>query len=181
MSEDSPFQGQPSYVAKSSNKKRLVVVFLVVFLLVIAGLGALYLLGSTTKKAAKPATTMPLPTEVMSTPTPEATSSAKLSVTPTATSSASAIDPATLKVSVLNGSGTPGAAGKIATALKTAGFTNVTTGNAKEYTYKGLTVTVKKKAYLSQVQKAVAADSSMKVTTSVDTSLLSDIEVIVGK
>jgi len=180
MSSESSFQGQPAYIEKTSHKKRWIVIFLVVLILIIIGLGALYLLGSSAKRTNLP--TNPIPTEIMSaTPTPVATSSAQLSGTPTASPS-SAVKATSLTISVLNGSGTPGAAGKVASALETAGFTKVTTGNAKVYTYTGITIYAKNNADLQLVQKAInASDASVKVTASVDNTIPTDVEVIVGK
>jgi len=177
--ESSSFQGQPAYVGHTSNKKRLVTIFFVVLLLLIAGLGALYLLGSSAKHTANP--TNPISTQTASTPTPAAVTPTQPSATPSAALSPTS-SPTAMSVSVLNGSGTPGAAGKIADALKNAGFTRVTTGNATVFTYTGLTVYVKDKANLSMVQKDIASlDPSAKVTASVDPTISSDVEVIVGK
>ncbi|HSX08769.1 MAG TPA: LytR C-terminal domain-containing protein [Candidatus Saccharimonadales bacterium] len=180
MNEESPFQQQPAYVGKTSNKRRLITVFFVVLVLIIIGLGALYLLGSS-KHEVTP--TNPIPTETMATPTPASSASAQLSATPSAVVSPTA-NPSTVRVSVLNGSGTAGAAGAVADTLKNAGFTNVTTGNANAFTYTGITVTVKKKesSELPQIQKYVeSASSNAKVTTKVDDAIPSDIQIIVGK
>ena len=180
MNEDSSFQQQPAYVGKTSNKRRLVTIFLVVLVLLIAGLGALYLLGST-KHQSTP--TNPIPTEMVSTPTPASSSSAQLTATPSAAVSPT-VNPASLRISVLNGSGTAGAAGAVADALKNAGFTKVTTGNASAFTYTGITITVKKteSGDLQQIQKYVSAASpNTKVTTKVDNTIPTDIQVIVGK
>lgn len=180
MSSDSPFQAQPAYVEKTSHKKRWIVIFFVVLILIIIGLGALYLLGGSVKHTSLP--TNPIPTETMSaSPTSQASTSAQLGTTPTASPTA-AVKPTSLSVAVLNGSGIPGAAGKIANALTSAGFTDVTTGNAKAYTYTGVTVYAKNNADLQQVQKVItAADSSVKVSASVDSTIPTDVEVIVGK
>ncbi|HVA96790.1 MAG TPA: LytR C-terminal domain-containing protein [Candidatus Acidoferrales bacterium] len=181
MSDESPFQGQPQYVTvKTSHKKRWIIIFFVVLLLVIAALGALYLLGSTAKHPA-PILTNPVPTETMPvTPTP-ASSSATPIVTAVVTSGPS-INPTALKVSVLNGSGVAGIADKMASALKTAGYTNVTTGNAKDFTYTGITIYAKKQEYLQQVKQDVTSlNSSVKITSGVDATIPNDVEVIVGK
>lgn len=180
MSDQSPFQGQPTYVEKTSHKKRLVTIFFIVLILIIAALGALYLLGSPTKHPITQPTT-PIPTETMSaTPTP-ATSSATLTSTPSATVTPS-LTLTSLRISVLNGSGIPGAADKLASALKDAGYTTVTTGNASSFTYTGITVYVKDKANLAAVKKEITAlDPSVNVTASVDPTIASDIEIIVGK
>ncbi len=183
MDGNSAFQTQPAYIQKTSNNKRLIIIFLVVLVLILAALGALYLLGSSAKKpTVQP--TAPIPTQIPSTPTP-ASSSAQLSPTAGVTGTAKTTPtPALtdLSVSVLNGSGTPGAAGQTASALKTAGFTNVTTGNASSYTYTGITIHVKSKDNLAAVEKAVQdANPNVKITTGVDPALSSDVEVIVGK
>lgn len=182
MSDDSAFQGPPAYVAKTSNKKRLVIIFFVVLILVIAGLGGLYVLGNSTKKTPNP--TAPVPTEApVATATPEASTSGSLSPTLAATSSAG-LDRKILKVAVLNGSGTAGAAQKIAGPLKIAGYTSLTTGNADVFTYTGITIHVKKaqSGYLKQLQKDIAtADSTAKVTASIDDTISTEAEVIVGK
>jgi LytR cell envelope-related transcriptional attenuator len=181
MEEGSTFQQQPAYVQKSSNKKHLITIFFVVLLLIIAGLGALYLLGKSAKHPTTP--TNPVPTEVVSTPTPASSSSAQLTATPSASVSPT-VDPASLSVSVLNGSGTPGAAGAVADALKNAGFTSVTTGNANAYTYKGIAISVKQaeSGYTKQLQKYVqAANPNATVTVKVDNTIPTDVQVIVGK
>lgn len=179
MDNASTFQGQPSYIGKTSNRKRLVTIFLVVFLLLIAGLGALYLLGTSAKHSFTP--TNPVPTAIVSTPTPASTS-AQLTATPSASPTSTTVNPAKLTVSVLNGSGIAGAADKMATSLKSAGYSNVTTGNANVFTYTGITLHVKKQEYLKQLEKDVAtAAPNAKVTSGVDSSLTSDVEVIVGK
>jgi flagellar basal body-associated protein FliL len=184
MDNNSAFQTQPAYVQKTSNRKRLIIIFLVILVLIIVALGALYLLGSSAKKPpVQP--TAPIPTQAqLATPTP-ASSSAQLSPTPKITGGATAAPtPATtsLSISVLNGSGTAGAAGQTASALKTAGFTDVTTGNASAYTYTGITIHVKDKNNLASVEKAIQdANPNAKITTGVDPTISTDVEVIVGK
>jgi LytR cell envelope-related transcriptional attenuator len=182
MSDESPFQGQPRYVTvKTSHKKRWVIIFLVVLLLVITALGALYMLGSSVKHPAPPIAN-PIPTETIAvTPTPATSSASVTTITPAVTNSPT-VDVSALRVSVLNGSGVAGAADKTASALKTAGYSHVTTGNADKFTYTGITVYVKKKEYLPQIQQDIASlNSSAKVTTGVDETISGDVEIIVGK
>jgi len=188
MDGNSAFQTQPAYVQKSSNRKRLIIIFLIVLVLIVTALGALYLLGSSAKKPPV-APTAPVPTQMPVTPTPASASatlspSAGAAVTPTKATSkvAPTSSPADLSVSVLNGSGTPGAAGQTASAMKSAGYTNVTTGNASVYTYTGITIHVKDKNNLAAVEKAIQdANPNAKITTGVDPTLSTDVEVIVGK
>ena len=180
MNEQSPFQGQPPYVEKTSHKKRWVTIFFVVLILIIAGLGALYLLGGSGKHSIAQPTT-PLPTETISEQPTPATSSASLTSTPSATIAPSGTL-TSLGISVLNGSGVAGAADKMASGLKNAGYTNVTTGNASAFTYSGITVYVKDKTNISTVQKEITSlDPGVKVTASADPTITSDVEIIVGK
>jgi LytR cell envelope-related transcriptional attenuator len=181
MSEQSPFQGQPAYVEKTSSlKKRFIIIFFVILLLIITALAALYLLGSSVKHPVQPPTN-PVPSVIPTTTQPSATNAAQLTSSPSATIAPSA-SPKSLAISVLNGSGVPGAAGKIADALTSAGFIHVTTGNAKTYTYTGITIYAKNNADLQSVQKAVATvDPSVKVAASIDNTIPGDVEIIVGK
>lgn len=76
-----------------------------------------------------------------STPTPtlaptEMTPTSKPSPTPT-------VVPSSYKVSVLNGSGVIGAAGKVKASLETSGFKVTGTGNAANYSFKNTVVQVK--------------------------------------
>jgi hypothetical protein len=83
-------------------------------------------------------------------PTVEPTKAPAASPTPTASSGAQ-LDPAKLKILVVNATTIPGHAGKVAQTLKTAGFTQVTTGNAKGKYDKGVFV-------LTQSSDAALAD-----------------------
>jgi len=66
----------------------------------------------------------------------ETTPTAKPSPSPT-------VVPSTYKVSVLNGSGVIGAAGKVKSALEASGFKVTGTGNAASYTFKNTVVQTK--------------------------------------
>ena len=186
MNEQSAFQEQPAYVQKTSNKKRLLVIFFVVLVLLIIGLVGLYFLGGSAKRQMQP--TAPIPTTApppVATATPEASTSAKPTLTLTATPSAmTKLDRTTIAVSVQNGSGTAGVAQKYATILKNAGYTKVSTANADNFTYTGITIHVTKKysTYLPLLQKDIAAaDPKAKITATVDNTIASDAEVIVGE
>jgi hypothetical protein len=180
MENESSFQTQPAYVQKTSNKKRLVIIFVVILLLIVAALGALYLLGSSSKHQTT-SPTNPVPTPMVSAAPTAASTSAQVKTTPSAAVSPS-VALTSLTVSVLNGSGTPGAAGKVASAFKTAGFTNVTTGNATAFTYTGITVYVKNNDNLSAIKQAIStAEPNAQVTTGVKASIPTDVQVIIGK
>ena len=183
MNEPSVFQQSPlppAPVQRTSNRKRSIIIFLIILILLIAGLVALYLIGGTTKKAA-PVTTVPT---LAPQPTVAATPAASASASPTASPSASPLDRTKIRVSVQNGSGTPGAAQKYATALQSAGYTKVTSGNAESFDHNGVTIIVTKKFsnYLPLLQKDLAQTAgSAKILTSVDDTISTDAQVIIGK
>jgi hypothetical protein len=120
--------------------------------------------------------------------------STKPSVTPTVTKSvtptpetSSKVDLSKMKVDILNGSGTPGEAGRVKILLLNAGFTddNIGTGNADAYTYKSTVVSVSKDLS-PEVYKAVEDALSSKYTVEASKETLSasskvSVEIIVGK
>lgn len=89
-----------------------------------------------------------------------------------------------IKIEVLNGGGTPGAAGKMKTLLEEKGYTVTRVGNTEEYTYEQTDILVKvnKEAYLGLLKedlKDTYTIGSTAATLSEDTS--ADAQVIVGK
>lgn len=183
MNEESAFTQPPPSTPKPSNRRKLIIVFIIVLVLLVIGLVALYIIGGTIKRptpAPLPPTPTALPT-LIPTVTPSASTSATLTATPSASPTSSR---GTITVSIQNGSGTPGVAQKYATTLKTAGYTKITTGNADNFEYKGVTVHVTKKykEYLAILEKDVTkADAKAKVSGSVDDTIKTNAEVIVGK
>jgi hypothetical protein len=185
--DDSGFESLGSAtVTKTASKSRLVLIFL--FLIIGAGLlfVGVKLLGmqSSNKQVAvvTPTPTL-MPTD---TPTPEVTATPSASLTPTPSTKLTPSPTVTqsLTLSVLNGSGTPGAAGDMASALKKLGYTVASTGNADSFTYTGITVKIKKSKsdQLTQLKKDVSTVtpvSSTSATLSESTSV--DAQVIVGK
>lgn len=180
MNEQSAFQEQPMPVKTTSNKKRLLLIFFIILLLLIIGLIALYIIGGTSKKTTTIINTVPTLPPPTATPAPLASASAAKAASP----SASPLDRTAIRVSVQNGSGTPGAAQKYATALKDAGYTKVTSGNAASFDHTDVTILVTKKFsdYLPLLKKDLTATAgSAKILTSVDDTISGDAEVIVGK
>jgi hypothetical protein len=191
---DSSVQEFPGYIQRTSSKPRLLIIFVVLLIIAIAALVGLYLLGSKTKKLTTFISSVPnqSPTPSTGSPTPSVTASISAvlsitgSLTPTGkvtpTPAKGKLDRSSLSVAVLNGSGIPGAAGKISSQLTSLGYKIASTGNADVFTYKGLTVKVKKveSSYLGQLEKDLSSQSA-SVSGSVDDTISSDAEVIVGK
>lgn len=110
------------------------------------------------------------PSMVESTPTPEASSSAKLD---------------SLKVNILNGSGKAGEAGKAADLLIAGGFVdaNITKGNASSYDFTDTEVSVKgdaDKTLFDQVKKLLKGYSVVKSATDLKSTSTYDVVVTVG-
>lgn len=169
MKDEVPFSDFPAYSEKSTNKKPLAI-FLIILLLIAAGVGGLYFLGRSrgaeSQNAAVPTqspTEAPLPT-----------------VVPT---SIKELKRSELEVSVLNGSGVAGAANSTAATLRSLGYTVASTGNADKFDYTGITVKVKKanSDFADLLKKDLTASSSASVSASVDDTIPTDAQVIVGK
>ncbi len=95
-----------------------------------------------------------------------------------------AIAKSDIKVSVLNGGGTPGAGGKMKTFLEEKGYTVVSVGNAEEYTYESTEILTKsgKSDYAKLLTDDLKADFSLgSSSATVDEDAAYDVQVIVGK
>ncbi len=122
--------------------------------------------------------TSPLKLFARPTPTPTATP------TPTPTPTPVAIDKTAFEIKVLNGGGTPGAAGKMKTFLEEKGYTVASTGNTEEYTFTTTEIHGK-----DTMKDAIAnLETDLKDTYTLGTvaadltaSSSVDVEVIVGK
>ena len=121
---------------------------------------------------------------VAPTPTPlvapsEVTPTGEISPSPTPK-----ISRADLKIKVLNGTGVPGAAGKVAELLEKFGWQGIKTGNADNFDYQKTVIQIKesKKEYFELLKK----DLSSKYTLEEEPQTLSEDEnfdavIIVGK
>lgn len=185
MEEISYSGGSKSIKKKFSKRVVLFAVFFIIILILIGGV--IFFVtrkGSSTeedKKISLPESqeTTEAPSPVVSnTPTP----TSKLTPTPTAV--AIKLDKSTLRVSVQNGSGESGVAGKGSTILKTAGYNVVSTGNADNYDYKNVTIKVKstKKGFLPLLEKDLSKDYTIGDTSEdLVTDASYDALVIIGK
>ena len=103
--------------------------------------------------------------------------------TPTPTLAEEEVDLSEYSVSVLNGSGIPGEAGKVETALKAQGFETIETGNAESYDYTVSEVSLKKdtpEAVYEAVKKAMAGYKIVRQESELAESSDFDVEIIVG-
>lgn len=189
---ESDYQAFPSYTTRSSNRPRLLVVLVVIFLLLFVVFGGLFMLGAWQKK---PEEALPTPTvAATATPLPTSSASAVLTVRPTGATTPTVgllsldkstnLDRSKLQVEVLNGSGETGAAGKVSTYLEELGYQILKIGNAEAFTYRNLTIQVKKDkgAYSALLKKDLQANPDFaSVSASIIDDISSDAVVIVGK
>jgi len=186
MKDEVAFQDFPVYTEKTSNKARGFVILLVIILLIAAVVGGLYFLGNNKKSEPKAVVTKTKPTPTQKpTETPSATPSGSITpsgkLTPTPSGTSSKLDRSKLNVAVLNGSGVAGAANRTASTLRGLGYGVGATANADKFTYTGITVVVKKSKsdYGAQLKKDLASLGT--VTVSVDDTIPTDAQVIIGK
>ncbi len=171
MKDEVPFSDFPAYTEKSSSKFKALGILLIVILLIGGVVGGLYFLGrnnNSDSNIVNTPTDFPVPTE---------------SALPTATP-AKDLERSDLEVSVLNGSGVAGAANSTAAKLRSLGYEVVSTGNADKFDYTGLSVKVKKESqdFMDLLEKDLTASASAaSVSASVDDSISTDAQVIVGK
>ena len=87
------------------------------------------------------------------------------------------------KVSVLNGEGVPGVAGKVKTILEKAGFSVSNTGNAKDYNFTVTVIQTKKnvsQAVVDTLKKTLSDGYTIKVGDTLEEKEVFDIIVTVG-
>ena len=195
MSEDSTsFPTYSIYKEKSSGKRRIFLIITVFMIVAASILAGLYLLGSASKKSAP----IPVSPTIAVTATPLPTSSVSAVLTPRLTEAistspsaglakidtSSKLDRAELDIVILNGSGVAGAAALVSDYLRDLGYTIVRVGNAESYTYKNLTILVKKNksGFAGLLKKDLQANPSFaSVSASISDDISTGAEVIVGK
>ena len=115
------------------------------------------------------------PTSTRTSPSPSARPTAR----PTGGSS---VDRSDISLVVLNGSGTPGAAGKFRTYLEGLGYTVSRTGNADAFDYEDITISVKagNTALLNQLRRDLQSQGTIGEATATYTGT-GDAQVIIGQ
>ncbi|MDO8583286.1 MAG: LytR C-terminal domain-containing protein, partial [bacterium] len=96
----------------------------------------------------------------------------------------SGLDRSQLSVTVQNGSGTEGVAGKAANILKELGYNVASTGNADNYNYQGVTIKVKssKSDFLNLLKQDLSKDYSITANSSdLSSDSPTDALIIIGK
>jgi len=104
--------------------------------------------------------------------------------TPTTAPTTATTSKASLNVKILNGSGVTGAANKVSTLAKAAGFTVASTGNAKSYTYATTQVLYRNaslKDFATQLANALTGYTTSIKEDAATVGAAGDLVIIVGK
>ncbi len=182
MDEMSYSGGRRSFKQRFSKRVLLFLAFFAIILILLLGVAYFATRGSTSSKEQKPT---PAPTEEVTptptpTPTEEPTPTPKPKSTPTPTKASSSTQTG---IVVQNGSGVAGAAASAAAVLKEAGY-SVSTGNADNFDYTGVTIKVKsnKSDLAAALKNILSKDYSISATSSdLSEGQSYDALVIIGK
>lgn len=189
-----------AYREQSKGKQKFFVIFvLVLFLIVVIVLGGLFVVGSLNRESQ---VILPTPT-IAAVMTPLPTSSISAVLTPNLTEAitpstglsvqdkSTNLDKSKLRIAVLNGSGEKGAARKVSAYLEGLGYQISNVGNAEAFTYRNITVIVKKSksSYAPLLKRDLEANPAFvslsgagaSVSASASDDISSEAEVIVGR
>lgn len=191
--EETPFEATPapsSLPKRKINRRFIYLVFAICFLAILfIGYKALNPSKSQTTQTTSLEASPTIPTDTI-TPTPEETSTPTPTNTPTPKPTGNPVDKATgldrskLSVTVQNGSGEEGVAGKASDTLKNLGYDVISTGNADNYDYKNVTIQVKSSSsdFLDLLKKDLGFSYTIEsATADLPDSFSSDALVIIGK
>jgi len=186
--EETPLEAIPTFTPqRRQTNKRSAYLILAIIVLILLFLG--YRAVSSSKSSPTPTPTpsaaVVVPTD---TPTPTLTPSVTPTVTPKPTidpvDKDSGLDRSQLSVTVQNGSGTAGVAGKGSDTLKNIGYDVVATGNAENFNFTNVTIQVKsgKSDFLNLLKKDLGFSYTIQTATSdLPDSFSSDALVIIGQ
>jgi hypothetical protein len=190
--EETPLKAIPALgPQKRAVNKRFVYLILTILVILVAFFS--YRIFGTKNKGTisqNPAVSAPSPTQALSTDTPTPTSTPNITTTPTPVPTLNPVDPTTgldrsqLAVTVENGSGEAGVAGKAADILKHLGYNVSGTGNADNFNYANVVIQVKSASqdYLNLLQTDLSSDYTIGSTSAdLPDSFSSDALVIIGQ
>jgi len=185
--------GETSFYLRDETHKKNKKLLLFLLLLLILGIGAFFVFKSfsPSKVGNSHVSLSPTPTEfVYPTDTPAvsitttATSASKLTPTPAPTKTSASDKTGVSPITVQNGSGEAGVAGKMSDYLKGLGYSVSSTGNAGSFDYTGVTIQTKASSakYVLQLKSDLSKQYTVKIASSdLPATSSADIVVIVGK
>ena len=190
--EDAAFQdAAPAFnIPSKKSPKRFIYLVIAIIIVILIFVFFSRFFSSSKKETQKPIPTTTVVEKI--TPTPEISKEPDSDETPTPTvrpttnpvDKATGLDRSKLNIEVQNGSGVVGAAGKVSDFLKDLGYRVGTVGNADNFDYTGVTISVN--SAISDYLELLKSDLSEKYTISLASSDLSasvsaDALVIIGK
>jgi hypothetical protein len=182
---------EPSQVfspSRKRNQKRFALLIVAVLIVVI--FSVFITIANTNKSKTKIATTTTTTEVIVPTTTEEITPNPEETSTPTPKPTVSPVDKKTglnrskLSITVENGSGEVGAAGKVADVLKNLGYNVSSTGNADNYDYQNLTIRTNSSFsdYLALLKSDLEGKYTIGDTSSdLSASISADALIIIGK
>lgn len=192
--EETPLEATPAFAAPGKRKinKRFIYLVTAIIIILVLFFGSRFLGSNKTQDINDvPAvlsptdfpTSTPEPTS-SETPTPTTTSTPTPRPTTSPVDKTSGLDRSKLSVTIQNGSGTVGAAGKAADLLKSLGYDVIGTGNADNYDYTSVVIQVKASdaSFLSLLKKDLGESYNIGTNSAnLSSSFSSDALVIIGK
>jgi hypothetical protein len=192
--EETPLEATPTFAAPGKRKinKRFIYLVITIFVIALLFFGSKLLGGNKTEDINDvPAvltptdfpTSTPEPTQSES-PTPTTTSTPTPTKTVNSSDKTTGLDRSKLSITVQNGSGTVGAAGKASDFLKGLGYDVIGTGNADNYDYSNVVIQIKssESTFLSLLKKDLSQSYTVGTTSAnLSSSFSSDAVVIIGK
>lgn len=172
--EETPLEAISAFTpGKKKVNKRFIYLVLAV-IIIISGVILYQIFGGSSK--------INLTQKLVPSQAPKETKTPTATLTPTPTSKK--LDKSKLSITIQNGSGEEGVAGKGSDLLKGLGYDVLGTSNADNFDYTGVTIKVKSEAtdYLSLLKKDLGENYTVSSATSdLDDSFSSDALVIIGK
>ncbi len=191
--EETPLEAAQSFAAPGKRKinKRFVYLIAALVIIILVFFGSRFL-GQNNKQSINDVPAVTTPTDFpTSTPEPTSVESPTPTLTPTLTPTPTInpIDKSTglnrskLSVTIQNGSGQAGVAGKAADILKNLGYNVVSSGNADNYDFSDVSIQVKALSsdFLALLKKDLASYTIGSNSADLSTSFSSDALVIIGK
>jgi hypothetical protein len=192
--EETPLEATPTFAAPGGKKiNRRFVYLILVVLVILLGFFGFKIFGTSNNQDINDVPAVSTPTD-FPTSTPEPTSSESPTPSPTNTPTpkptvnpvdkTTGLDRSELSVTVQNGSGVVGAAGKAADILKNLGYDVSSTGNADNYDYPNVVIQVKASSsdFLALIKKDLSGSYTIGTTSAnLSSSFSSDALVIIGK
>jgi hypothetical protein len=186
--EENSMSVEMSQPPKKTNMKIVVIFITILVLLLGVVVGGIIVYNGATKAKQQPdiiePEVTPAPTIAPTlAPSPD-TNTASPSAKPKPSASPTALNKAKVKIDILNGSGVPGSAGKVETLLTQAGFKTMDTGNADNFDYPSMQISVKtgQDELLTMLKDAVKSKYTVgQANTNLPASSKFDAVITVGK